>query len=271
MRTASTLALFFAGVVTAGASTPQNSPWPGGIAVIPLEGTERPAVFVADRPGLVVAADGGYTAIVGIPLEHDAGEPLELTVEKPDGAREVMRINLRAADYRVQRLTVESKYVEPDAASLERIFAERKIIDAALTNFRDDDIGDVSLHSPVPGQRSSSFGSRRVFNDQPRAPHRGMDIAAVTGTPVAAPLAGVVTATGDYYFNGNTVILDHGQGFVSLYCHLSAIDVVAGQALNAGDILGKVGATGRVTGAHLHFATYLNGTAVDPAILLESD
>jgi murein DD-endopeptidase MepM/ murein hydrolase activator NlpD len=193
---------------------------------------------------------------------------LTARVSRPGATDRNISIPLQPADYRVQHLTVDRKYVDPGQEALDRIFAERKVIDGALTNWRDQDLGDVALSSPVPGPKSSSFGSRRVFNDQPRAPHKGMDITANSGTPISAPMGGVITATGDYYFNGNTVIVDHGQGFISLYCHLSEIDVEPGQAVAAGALLGKVGTTGRVTGAHLHFATYLNGTAVNPALLL---
>ncbi len=170
--------------------------------------------------------------------------------------------------YDEQRLNVDRKYVDPGQEALERIFAEREIIDAALNGWREASLADVSLQVPVGGRRSSSFGLRRFFNDQPRSPHKGMDIAANSGTPINAPMSGVVTATGNYFFNGNTVIIDHGQGLISLYCHLSEIDVDEGESVSTGAAIGKVGATGRVTGAHLHFATYLNGTAVDPALLL---
>jgi len=252
----------------AAGAEPPNSPWPGGIGVIAIDGDERPAVTFNGKTVLVLRKESGWQAVVGIPLDHDAATPVTVEVSQGDQEPRTLSLDLTAADYRVQRLTVESKYVEPSQDAIQRILAERQVIDAAIGHWRSAELTDISLHSPVPGARSSSFGSRRIFNDQPRSPHKGMDITAGSGTPVRAPLAGIVTATGNYYFTGNTVIVDHGQGFISLYCHLSAIDVEAVQSVDAGTLLGKVGATGRVTGAHLHFATYLNGTAVDPALLL---
>jgi murein DD-endopeptidase MepM/ murein hydrolase activator NlpD len=248
-------------------AAPDHAPWPGGIAVIDVGPVEapRPIVEFEDRRVLVTRNGDRWLAAVGIPLDTAAGE----TSIRVNTAREIAFDVLEHA-YREQRLTVKNKkYVSPDEAQLERIGRERKIIDSALTNWRDVDVDGLALASPVDGPRSSSFGLRRFFNDQPRAPHKGMDIAASEGAVITAPGGGIVTATGDYFFNGKTVIIDHGQGFVTMYCHLSEIGVDEGQQLKAGEPVGAVGATGRVTGPHLHFGTYLNGTAVDPALLLQ--
>jgi murein DD-endopeptidase MepM/ murein hydrolase activator NlpD len=248
------------------AAAPQNAPWPGGIALIDVGPADapRPVVEYGDRRVLVTRIDGRWTAAVGIPLDAAPGE----ASIRVDAARDI-HFEVRDHAYREQRLTVSNQqYVSPDEKQLARIARERGIIDAALGDWRDADLDGVALLAPVDGPRSSSFGLRRFFNDQPRAPHKGMDIAASTGTPITAPLEGVVTATGNYFFNGNTVIVDHGQGLVTMYCHLSRIDVDKGQTLAAGDAIGAVGATGRVTGPHLHFSVYLNATAVDPALFL---
>lgn len=251
---------------------PQHSPRPGGVAVVdagPVQSPDRsPTVIFDGNPVLVTSRDGRWQAIVGIPLEQTSGRTT-VSVRTPGGAEITIPIDIVPHAYREQRLTVSQKYVEPDAAQLDRIAAERKMLDSAIASWSDVEPETLNLLSPVDGPRSSSFGLRRFFNEQPRSPHKGMDIAAGRGTPVVAPASGKVVASGDFYFNGNTVLLDHGRGLVTMYCHLDAIDIDKGQRVAAGEVLGKVGATGRVTGAHLHFAVYLNRTAVDPALFLQ--
>ncbi|MFO1296240.1 MAG: M23 family metallopeptidase [Rubrivivax sp.] len=159
--------------------------------------------------------------------------------------------------------------MELSPEDLARFERERKHLTEVLQRFdAEREPATLKLLAPTAGPRSSSFGLRRVFNNQPRAPHSGMDIAAASGTPVVSAAAGVVIDCGDYFFNGRTVIVDHGQGFLTLYCHLSSIDTETGQRLEAGAPLGKVGASGRVTGPHLHLSVYLNAQAVDPALFL---
>ncbi len=247
------------------AAAPQHSAWPGGIAVIDLGSADLPQPIVLHDGGRVlVARDGGrWAAVIGIPLDAATGR----TFVAVDDARNI-DFEIHAHAYREQRLSVNRSFVTLGEKQLERVGKEREIIDAALTNWRDTAFDDVTLEAPVNGPRSSSFGLRRFFNDEPRSPHKGMDIAATEGTAIAASRDGIVTATGNYFFNGNTVIIDHGQGLVTMYCHLSEISIDEGQAVASGETIGAVGATGRVTGPHLHFGTYLNGTAVDPVLLL---
>ena len=263
MNKALLLGLLITGLATA---APEGSERPGGVAILDLGSIDQaaPSVTFEDKPVLIMRDGDRWSAVVGIPLDT---EPGSLTISVGENK---VPVTIFEHAYAEQRLTVKNQsHVTPDQAQLDRIGSERKIIDAALNNFRQVPVETISLAAPVDGPRGSSFGKRRFFNDQPRAPHKGMDIAAAEGVPITAPLKGIVTATGDYFFNGNTVIIDHGQGYVTMYCHLSEIAVEKGQQVTAGEAIGAVGATGRVTGPHLHFGTYLNGTAVDPAILLE--
>jgi len=265
MLTDRLLILAFLLSVTWSSPAVADSAWPGGVAFVDLGvavGT-APTVNYNGKRVLVMNQDGKWRAVVGVPLDASPGNA---SITMPDGSGRSFHVQEHA--YREQRLEVSKSYVSLSEENLQRVGRERKVIDAALGNWRDVPLDSVSLETPVAGSRSSSFGLRRFFNNEPRSPHKGMDIAAVKGTPIKAPRGGVVAATGDYFFNGNTVIIDHGQGYVTLYCHLSEIGVEQGQDVASGEPIGAVGATGRVTGAHLHFGTYLNGTAVDPALLL---
>lgn len=252
------------------ADGPRSLAVPGGVLAVPLavDGPSPPAVRFGDKRVMVRERDGRFEALVGIPLDTEPGEH-RLHVEPADAEPYVLRFSVDAKAYPEQRLTVKNRrHVNPDPADLERIGKERQRIGAALANFRTDEPPALTFVRPVEGRMSSAFGLRRFFNDQPRRPHSGLDIAAPTGTPIKAAADGVVTETGHFFFNGKTVFVDHGHGLVTLYCHMSEIDVAAGERVTRGQVLGKVGATGRVTGAHLHFGVALNDTMVDPTLFL---
>lgn len=252
------------------AIAPRHSPVPGGIAVVelpPLASAERPQVRYQNKRVMIVGDADRWKAIVGIPLDTEPGpQALDVT---PNGA-EPLRVSFAVLpkEYEIQRLTIkEKRMVDPSPEDLRRIEKESVLITTALQKFRD--ASDVTLNflAPVQGRLSSPFGLRRFFNDQPRKPHSGLDLAAPKGTPIKAPAGGEVIATGNYFFNGNTVILDHGQGLISMYSHMNRIDVKEGQRVAQGTVLGTVGMTGRVTGPHLHWTVSLNDTRVDPILL----
>jgi murein DD-endopeptidase MepM/ murein hydrolase activator NlpD len=243
---------------------------PGGIARIPLGPAEvAPRVRLGERRVLVMRDGDGWSAVAGVALATKAGAKLRLSVERA-GAREEIEIEVGAKKYAEQHLKVPQKQVDLSPDDLARYEKERAHLDTVLRTFRDPPPASLSMVAPAPGPRSSSFGLRRFFNGQARSPHNGMDIAAPVGTPVVAAAAGRVLDAGDYFFSGRTLILDHGQGLLTLYAHLSAVDARVGDAFAAGEPIGKVGATGRVTGPHLHFTVYLNAAAVDPALFLEA-
>lgn len=251
---------------------PRHAPVPGGVAVVdlgPAANPQAPAPTArwGEQPLAVVRENGRWFALFGIPLDTLPGE-LEIRVFRGSTAGEALAVPIQAKNYPEQRLTVrDRRKVEPTPEDLARIEREQQITQAVKQRFSAG-TPDSALEQPAPGPLSSRFGLRRIFNGQPRNPHAGLDVAAGTGTPVRAPAAGVVANTGDYFFNGNTVFLDHGQGLITAYMHLSRIAVRPGQQVVRGETLGAIGSTGRVTGPHLHWAVILNATPVDPELFL---
>ncbi|WP_310460927.1 peptidoglycan DD-metalloendopeptidase family protein, partial [Sphaerotilus sp.] len=220
---------------------PTARPVPGGVVTISLgPSNQPPTVRHAGVPVLVVGDPIEWTAVLGLPLGAKAGAD-EVTVQREGAPLKRQSFTVDPMRYAEQRLSVAPKHVELTAANLARHERERTHQAEVIATFSEPLPATLRLRQPVPGPRSSSFGLRRVFNGQPRAPHSGMDIAAASGTPVAAPLAGRVIDTGDYFFNGNTVWIDHGAGLLSMVCHLSEISVQVGDALAAGDMVGTVG------------------------------
>ena len=248
---------------------PRHQAVPGGVAVIelPATGAARPQVSFRDRPVMVIAENERWFAVVGIPLSMAPG-PASLSIDNPDGPALPLTFVIGNIDYPEQRLTIGNKrQVDPTAEDLERIAGDRREINRAFRSWDREPV-DTAFHLPAIGPRSSAFGLRRFFNEQPRSPHSGVDIAAPDKSAVVTPAAGVVVATGGSFFNGHTVLIHHCQGLVTMYCHLSEIDVQDGERLDAGDLIGKIGQTGRVTGPHLHWSLSLNQVRVNPELFL---
>ena len=241
---------------------------PGGVARIALGASPQAPKASYHGVPLMVLRDGTeWVAVLGIPLGAKPGAA-QLKVRRGGEADDAVPFTIELFEYAEQRLTVAPGHVDLSKKDTARYERERVHLAAVAATFSDAPPAGLQLLQPTPGRRSSSFGLRRVFNGQSRNPHSGMDIAAPTGTAVVAPAPGRVIDTGNYFFNGNTVWLDHGAGLLTMFCHLSAIDVKPGDQVEAGQRVGAVGATGRVTGPHLHWSVSLNRAMVDPALFL---
>ena len=253
---------------------PKNNPVPGGVAIVPLgvNSISVPQVTYKNNRVMVARDNSGenqWLAVVGIPLAATPGKH-EISVESNPKQLKVS-FTVKKKKYKTQHLTIKNKRkVNPNEKDLERIGEEKKKIVVSLKTWRDTNEVNTNFVVPVQGHLSSPFGLRRFFNKQPRKPHSGIDIAAPEGTPIVSPADGVVVDTGDYFFNGNSVFIDHGQGLVTMYCHMSKIEVTTGQKVTQGQQIGAIGKTGRVTGPHLHWAVSLNDARVDPGLFFEN-
>ncbi len=241
-----------------------NKPVPGGVAVIELgTGAQAPKASYQGKPVLVVKEQDTWRAIVGIPLTVKPG-PQQIS----SGGRD-LNFTVGSKKYPEQRITLKNKrQVNPNPADIKRIDNELAVQIKAYRTFSPTTPSNLLLDKPVNGPLSSKFGVRRFFNGEERNPHAGLDFAVPAGTPIKTPAAGKVILIGNYFFNGNTVFVDHGQGFISMFCHMSKIDTKVGQQLARVDVVGKVGSTGRATGPHMHWNVSLNDARVDPAIFI---
>lgn len=255
--------------IALGNALPKQLAVPGGIVNIELGSVATPApeVLFQDKRVLVMENDHTWVAVVGIPLKSKAGQH-SIQVKSAEKTTE-LNFDIVDKEYPAQYITIKNKrMVNPNPDDVKRISSERPAINKALNTWTEQPVEDLLFTLTVQGRLSSPFGLKRFFNKQPKNPHSGLDIAAPTGTTIAAPAPGMVINTGSYYYNGNTVFLDHGQGLVTGYFHMSKITVKAGQIVEQGTKLGEVGETGRVTGPHLHWNVYLNKTKVDPALFV---
>ncbi len=253
------------------AGLPQSSNVPGGVAIVPLASTStstsKPQAWLGDRPVLVTSDHEQWFAVVGLALITSPGSH-ELRVNI-DGKTQVRHFIVNPKDYPEQHITLKDKSkVELSDADLARAKRDISAINGLKQHWRAAPDNDLDFIIPAEGELSSRFGLRRYFNDQPRAPHAGLDFAVARGTPVKASAAGMVLASDDYFFNGKTIFIDHGNGLITLYGHLDQFDVQAGQTVSKGQLIGLSGMTGRATGPHLHWSVVLNGVMVDPELFI---
>ena len=212
-----------------------------------------------------------FSGLLGIDFEAEPGERTLLLEGRDSLGAEIKgqaMLQVAARRFVVQKLKVDPKFVEPPPPERERIERDRQEFARAFASSRPDRLWSGRFLRPAAGALRGNFGARRVYNGRTRGRHAGLDIAAPSGAPVTASAAGRVALAGDFYLSGGSVLLDHGQGVFTIYFHLSRLDVKEGDFVRAGHRIGAVGATGRVTGPHLHWAARLCGARIDPSALL---
>ena len=241
------------------------------LSIVLAEGSDTVRVRAFDHD-VAAYPDGERTwrALVGVDLDVKPGT-YPVTVEAGAGARRVHATHDLAIAprlFRTRRLTVNEAFVTPPASEQARIESEAALLAETWKAPAGERLWSSAFVRPVPQQANSAFGTRSIFNGKPRNPHGGADFLSPDGTPIHAPNAGRIAVARNLYFSGNTVIIDHGLGLFSMLAHMSVIDVHEGDRVTAGQEIGRVGATGRVTGAHLHWAVRASGARVDPLSLL---
>ena len=253
---------------------PEESRVPGGIALVRLGAVSlnsaKPRVWLGEQPVWVSANNGQWVAVVGLALDLPPGAH-NLRTDDGEVQRQV-EFDVRPKNYPSQHIRLkDSSKVTLSPADEARAVAEIAEIQKLKRHWRDEEADDLQFIQPAAGRLASRFGLRRFFNGEARATHSGLDVAIGRGTPVKATARGTVLAVGDYFFNGKTVFVDHGNGLISMVCHLDRIDVQAGDPVSQNQRVGLSGMTGRASGPHLHWSMVLNGVMVDPALFISRD
>ncbi len=251
------------------AGLPESNNVPGGLAVIPLASTSstKPQAWLGEQAVLVTADKDQWYAVVGLALSLTPGGH-ELRVSQ-NGKSELKHFEVGNKAYPEQHITIKDNgKVELSPKNLARANQDIANIMRLKKHWQAAANTDLDFIIPAQGELSSRFGLRRFFNEKPRAPHVGLDVAVASDTPVLASSAGTVLATDDYFFNGKTVFLDHGNGLITMYCHMNRFDVQPGETVSKGQQIGLSGMTGRATGPHLHWSVVLNGAMVDPELFI---
>ncbi|MFZ2160953.1 MAG: peptidoglycan DD-metalloendopeptidase family protein [Sideroxyarcus sp.] len=255
------------------ASLPQSSSVPGGVAVIPLCSfsvcADAPQAWLGEQPVLIAADQDAWYAVVGLSLDMTPGaHELRVQIGRESGLQE---FTVKTKVYPVQRITLMDKSkVDLSPEDLARAGREIAAIKELKRHWRTAQDTDPAFILPAEGTLGGRFGVRRFFNGEPRAPHSGLDVAVKQGMPIRSSARGVVLEVADYFFNGKTVFVDHGNGLITLYCHLDRIDVQPGETVNKGQQVGLSGMTGRASGPHLHWSVILNGVMVDPELFIQA-
>jgi len=249
-------------------AAPQNTPVPGGVVVLDIGDNQvASSARFNNRKIATIKNNNSEQLLVGLSLQTKPGKHY-VTIKNTDGKKQKIKFEVKPKTYKAQYLTIKNKRkVNPYQKDMERILSEKKRKGLAKKHWSSTDV-QSDFVVPVNGRISSIFGLRRFFNEQARRPHSGLDIAAPQGTPIKAVAAGKVIESGDFFFSGNMIYIDHGQGLISLYAHMHKINVKPGDLIEQGQVIGQVGETGRVTGPHLHLAVLLNQTTVDPLSFL---
>lgn len=251
---------------------------PGEVVALEVRPSELPITVGATAFGgsvrffPIADDDDTWVALVGIDLTAPPGAHLvavHATARDGTTVHQTYSLGVEPKEFQTRRLNVAPNFVSPPAEVIERIQREARQLAGIFATATDERFWDGGFLRPVSGDSTSSFGRRSVFNGEARSPHSGTDFRAPEGTPIKAPNDGVVVLATDLYFSGNVVILDHGWGLYSFFAHLSSINVAVGDRVAQGAVVGQVGATGRVTGPHLHWTVRLNDARVDPLSLMQ--